>query len=89
MSFSAAPATPTVLLGVAPATLQAWLGQAQQALQSLSTGALTVTVGYAQGDGHRQVTYSRANMADLRAWIGELQAALGVGRRRAIGVVFR
>ena len=68
----------------------AWLGEAQSALQKLMIGGNPVTVSYAQGEGQRSVTYSRANMADLREWIGELNAALGNGRqRRAIGVVFR
>lgn len=75
------------LLGVPTTTLQTWLGQAQQALQDLMTGAKPITLSYAQGEGTRTVTYTRAQLPQLRAWIGELQAALGTGhRRRAIGV---
>ncbi len=84
-----APYTSLALTGVAPATLQLWLGQAQQALQNLVTGAQAVTLSYAQGTGNRSVTYSRTNVGDLRAWIGEIQAALGVRTRRPIGVMFR
>lgn len=84
-----APIVSLTLTGVAPATLQIWLGQAQQALQDLTTGGKPVTVSYAQGQGQRSVTYNRTNTADLRAWIGELQSALGNGRRRGVGIVFR
>ena len=84
--------TPIALLGVPVATVQIWLGLAQQALQDLMTGAKPSTVTYAQGDGSRSVTYTRANMADLRAWIMQLQQAANpgtnIGRRRAIGVCF-
>jgi hypothetical protein len=66
---------PIELQGVPLATLQTWLGQAQQALQDLVTGAKTASVSYAQGEGSRMVTYTRANMAELRAWIGQLQLA--------------
>ena len=82
--------TPVSLIGVPQATLQSWLTQAQQALQNVATGAKVTTVTYAQGEGSRSVSYSRANIADLRAWITELQTALGVRTtRRAIGVMFR
>ena len=84
-----APYTALALSGVAPAKLQVWLGQAQLALQNLMTGAQAVTVSYAQGTGNRSVTYQRTNVGDLRAWIGEIQAALGVRTRRPIGVAFR
>lgn len=77
------------LTGVPPATLQQWLAQAQQALADMMTGRNAVTVSYQQGQGQRSVTYNRANIADLRAWIIEIQAALGQGRRRAILPVFR
>lgn len=81
---------PAALVGVPPATLAVWLGQAQQALQNLMTGQLAATVSYAEGQGQRSVTYTKANLPDLREWIGELNAALGRGRqRRAIGVMFR
>ncbi len=82
--------TTPALDGVAPATLQLWLGQAQAALHALTIGAQPVTVRYAQGNGERAVTYSRTTLGALNAWIGQLRAALGQGRaRRAIGVAFR
>ena len=36
--------TPPALIGVPAGTLQVWLGQAQQALQSLATGQQVSTV---------------------------------------------
>lgn len=80
----------SVLAGVSTATLQAWLAAAQQALQDLRTGAKGESFAYTQGDGAKSVTYTRANVNDLVAWIRELQAALGMTShpRRAIGVRF-
>ncbi len=81
--------TSITLQGVAPGTLQTWLLAAQNALASLMTGQLVATVSYQNGSGNRAVTYTKANVADLRAWIVELQTALGNARPRAIGVMFR
>ncbi|WP_428485966.1 gpW family head-tail joining protein [Rhodopila sp.] len=74
--------------GLSVLALQAALMQAQQALINLETGALVATVSYAQGEGNRSVTYSRADSGRLRQLIAELQAALGLRARRAIGVRF-
>lgn len=74
--------TPLTLIGVAPATLQVWLGQALQALQNLNTGQQVQTVSYAQGEGNRSVTYGRGDKQALRAWIGEIQQALNPTDRR-------
>ena len=81
--------TSITLQGVTPGALQAWLLAAQNALASLMTGQLVATVSYQNGSGNRSVTYTRANVADLRAWIMELQAALGNARPHAISVMFR
>lgn len=76
----------TILAGVAPATLQQWLADAQAALQSLMTGRREVTVSY---DG-KSVTYSNASKGDLQMWIMQLQRQLGVGgRRRALRPYYR
>ena len=77
------------LQGVPPGTLQAWLSAAQNALATLMTGQMVATVAYQNGSGNRSVTYTKANIADLRAWIMELQTALGNARPRAVGVMFR
>jgi gpW len=80
----------SIFAGVPQATLQTWLGQAQQAYQDLITGAKGEVYAYTQGAGAKSVTYTRANVANLEAYIRELQAALGMTRhaRRAIGVRF-
>ena len=74
--------TPLSLIGVAPGTLQIWLGQAQAALAALNTGAQVASASYAEGNGTRAVTYRRTDMGALRAWIIELQTALNPRDRR-------
>jgi hypothetical protein len=79
------------LAGVDRDTLQAWLTSAQSALNTLALGQKEITVIVTGGGQHREVTFERNpnSMAQLRAWIGELQRALGTGgRRRAIAVSF-
>lgn len=76
------------LTGVAPATLQQWLADAQQALHDLSTGAKGESYSYTQGDGSKSVTYTRASIGALQAYILEIQYALGLRRRRAIRPIF-
>ena len=89
--------TPT-LDGVPLCTLQAWLLAAQTAMNDFMTGKQIVDASYQQGDGMKRVTYRRDGngLAQLRAYIGELQRAIGVltgndcaGRRRALRVGFR
>lgn len=82
------PPTSGSFAGMGQAQLQAWLAQAQQALVDLETGAKVANVSYAQGDGSRSVSYSSADSVKLRQLISELQAALGMRSRRAIGVSF-
>ncbi len=76
--------------GVSPDTLRSWLGQAQQALQDLETGAKVETAAYAQGDGQKSVTYTRASIPALRMRIRALTQALGLGypRRRPARPLF-
>jgi hypothetical protein len=74
---------------VAPATLQCWLNDAQNALHSLLIGGKPVMVSYGMGDGQKSVTYQRANEAALRQHIMELEKLLGINRgRRAIRMRF-
>jgi hypothetical protein len=68
--------------------LQAALVQAQNALVALVCGAQTVHIEYAEGSGHRGVTYTKANEQTVRNLIRELENALGINKRRAIGVRF-
>lgn len=74
--------------GVPRETLQQWLANAQQALNNLNTGAKGESYSYTQGDGSKSVTYTRANLGQLQAYILELQYALGIRRRRAIRAIF-
>lgn len=74
--------------GMAGVAIQAALAQAQQALIALETGQMVATVSYAQGEGNRSVTYTRADSGKLRELIKDLQAALGMRPRRSIGVRF-
>ncbi|HLH95025.1 MAG TPA: gpW family head-tail joining protein [Xanthobacteraceae bacterium] len=76
----------TILSGVAIATLQQWLSEAQMAYQQLVTGGKPVTVSY---EG-KSVTYTPAEKAGLVQWIGLLQRQLGINRgRRAIRPYYR
>lgn len=79
---------PNNLTGVPVATLQQWLADAQQALHDLSTGAKGESYSYTQGDGTKSVTYTRAEIGNLQAYILELQYALGIRRRRAMRPIF-
>lgn len=84
---------PSVLAGLDQATLQAWLAQAQAALNTLMQGQRVVTVTVTGGGQHREVTYRNDpnSLAMLNAWILQLQRQLripGRSRRRAIGVRF-
>ena len=81
---------PAPLVGADQATLQRWLADAQAAYAQLMTGARAVQVSFGAGDGgHKAVSYTRTNAAQLLMWIQQLQQALGnVPPRRAIGVRF-
>lgn len=69
------------------ATLQIRLQEAQTALHELLTGRKTVSI---QTELER-VTFTQANVAELRAYIRDLEQQLGQRSRRgsAIGVNFR
>ena len=69
-------------------TLAANLAQAQAALNALISGALVATASYAEGTGSRSVSYTRAQIGDLRLYIESLQTQQGYRARRAIGVRF-
>ncbi|WP_176330998.1 gpW family head-tail joining protein [Burkholderia vietnamiensis] len=69
------------LYGMTDAQLQAALAAAQEAYLDLRSGNKAVTVSYAQGDGSRSVTFQSTNVAAVRMFIAELQAALNPGVR--------
>lgn len=76
------------LTGVPQVTLQQWLTAAQTALNALMTGAKGESYSYTQGDGSKSVTYTRADIGSLQAYILQLQYALGIRRRRATRPIF-
>ena len=79
----------SVYAGMTRDQLVAALASAQVALVQLQTGSKIATAAYAQGDGSKSVSYSRAEIGTLRAVILELQQALGIAcPRRAIRPVF-
>ncbi|MCK9468490.1 MAG: gpW family protein [Porticoccaceae bacterium] len=69
---------------------RAYLAEARAALHAISTGKHRQTVQY----GERRVTYTQANVADLRAYISQLEAQCGCGAtggasvRRPFGVIW-
>lgn len=81
----------SILAGVPRETLQEWLTRAQHAYAALMTGSKAESVTYTQGNGSRSVTYSRANLQDLGAFIELLQRQLGIARapRRALRPYYR
>jgi hypothetical protein len=71
--------------GIPLETLALWLSEAQPAYHALSTGTQTVSIG----TGDTRVTFTAANIADLRQYISELQSAIavlsgGTGRPKGI-----
>lgn len=80
----------TIFAGVDSGTLQGWLTDAQAAYVALSSGGQPVTVNIGTGQGHRMVTYTKAELGALTALIKSLQAQLGLIRtpRRGLPVVF-
>ena len=83
------PSSPaSAFAGLPPATLQAFLAQAQTALNSLICGNTVATISYGEAQGQKSVTYTRADVGKLRLHVYELKQLLGmVPRRRAARVV--
>lgn len=81
----------TILSGMSTAQLQAALASAQQAYTDLVTGNKVASATYAQGDGTKSVSYTKAELPNLTAFIRLLQAQLGlVARpRRPVSFNFR
>jgi hypothetical protein len=69
----------------ATATLQTRLTEAEAALHALLTGGKPVQLR--RGDGS-QVQYGQANAGELRTYIAQLKAQLGVRSRRRIDIRF-
>jgi hypothetical protein len=83
------PAT-SDLAGIPRPTLEQWLREAQTALHELSIGGKVEAAAYTQGEGSKSITFTRGDMAQLRAHIAALKAQLGVRdhSRRAIRPYF-
>jgi hypothetical protein len=78
---------PSILDGIDVTVLQQRLQAMQLALLDLTSGAKVEVVSYAQGDGSRTVTYSKADIGSLTAAIVTVQSQIDrlsgqcVGRR--------
>jgi hypothetical protein len=78
---------PSILDGIDITVLQQRLAAMQAAYLDLTTGAKVATVGYAQADGSRSVSYTQANIGDLTAAILAVQrqidslSGVSLGRR--------
>ena len=81
----------SVLAGMTFTDLQAALVAAQRAYADLMTGNKVVTASYAQADGMKSVTYTKAELPALTAFIRQLQQALGITTqaRRPARFIFR
>lgn len=79
---------PNNLTGVPVVTLNQWLLDAQQALHDLCTGAKGESYSYTQSDGSKSITYTRADIGQLQAYINLLQYSLGIRRRYARRPIF-
>jgi len=69
--------------------LAAALASAQLALIDLQSGKAFSSLSYTQGDGSKSVSRRVTSIGDATALILQLQAALGIGRRRrAIRMIY-
>jgi hypothetical protein len=66
----------SILDGVSVVALQTRLASMQQAYLDLTSGAKVEVASYAQGDGSKSVTYSRANIAALTQAILTVQSQI-------------
>lgn len=66
----------SILDGIDVGVLQTRLSAMQQAYMDLMSGGKVEVAAYAQGDGSRSVTYTRANIADLTQAILALQTQI-------------
>jgi hypothetical protein len=66
---------------------QVALASAQAAYIALLSGGKPETVSYAQGDGNKSVTFTRANIGALSNMIAQLQYETGVTRRARAPII--
>ncbi len=60
--------------GVALATLNSWLAEAQTALHQLNVGTRVVRIGSAD----KQLSFTQADIRQLRAYVGRLQIEIAI-----------
>ncbi|NIJ07229.1 hypothetical protein FHS31_000825 [Sphingomonas vulcanisoli] len=80
----------SLLAGMDTSSLQTRLTQMQQDYLDLMSGRKVESASYTQGDGGKNVSYTRANSGELAMAIRQLQAQLGIicTPRRGIGFRF-
>jgi hypothetical protein len=83
MSYCVPRCVPPEFVGQTTATLQAWLTDAQNALQQLALGSKAVSLSYNTGAGGKSVTYQATDMGMLQQRIDALAYALGLAPRRS------
>lgn len=60
--------------GVSLVTLTAWLSEAQTGLHELSVGKKVISIG----TGDKRLSFTPADVRQLRAYIGRLQMAIAI-----------
>jgi len=71
----------SIFSGIATATLQTWLTDAQTALHEVSIGKRTVTLAL----GDKRVSFSPADVRALRAHIAQIQTAIAIATGNPTG----
>ncbi|MGZ3272386.1 MAG: hypothetical protein ACXU82_03890 [Caulobacteraceae bacterium] len=71
----------SIFEGMSPADLQAQLTALQSVYLQLAGGMSVASAGYTQGDGAKNVTFRRTDMATVAITIKQLQQALGIETR--------
>jgi hypothetical protein len=71
----------SIYAGIATATLQTWLAEAQTAFHALSIGKQTVSLSI----GDKRVAFTAAEVPKLRAYISQLQTAIAINQGTSTG----
>jgi hypothetical protein len=84
------PRVPAAFVGRSPDQLAALLTATQKAIDDLTTGGKVETASYAQGDGTKAVTFTKADLPTLMQRAEQLAGLVypgqGYGRRRPLRV---
>lgn len=81
----------STLAGITTAQLQQYLADAQAAKHAIMTGSQPVEIAYTQGDGSKSVKRQMTSLAQINAYIQELQLQLGMiqSARRPVRPIYR